>query len=491
MDQINQILAQYPWLQQWYVVAIAAAVLGWLLCNLTSVRALKRDVAALRSEAETHRTMAEEAARARSTLDVECARLQERAGHADHYKDRLDETNDVLREAEQQIAGLSSELKAERANHAARMEELRGAQEALEKRFDELARKALDGNAERFLTSVTERFEKHKQAADADLGARQKGIETLLAPIRENLTKFEAQTREIEKAREGAYRTVTEQVGKLHEEQRRLTKETNRLVTALREPKTRGNWGEFQLRQVVEMAGMIDHVDFHMEQSVEVDGQRQRPDATVNLPGGKRIVIDAKTPLDAFLTAAGMDDGPEKAASLAHHARQLRVQMQGLAKKSYFDVIAGSPDFVVMFIPGEAFYSAALSEDPTLFEDAIRNKVIVATPTTLIALLKSVAYGWQQERMSENAQRATDLAQELYKRLSTLGKHLDKLGRSISNSVRDYNTIVGTVESRVLVTAKQFEGMSIAPQGDSVPEIPLIESDIRQLDARKFSDLDD
>jgi len=488
MDQINEIIVQYPWLREWYVIAFAALTLGWLLRGVLSIGTLKRNVAALRDEADLHRNAAEESARARAALDVDYARMQERAGHAEHYKDRLDETNDVLREAEQQIARLDSELTSERNNHAARMEELRGAQEALEKRFDELARKALDGNAERFLTSVTERFEKHKQAADADLGARQKGIETLLQPIRENLTKFEAQNREIEKAREGAYRTVTEQVSKLHEEQRRLTTETNRLVTALRAPKTRGNWGEFQLRQVVEMAGMVDHVDFHMEKSVEVDGIRQRPDATVNLPGGKRIVIDAKTPLDAFLTAAGMDDGPAKSASLAHHARQLRVQMQGLAKKSYFDAIAGSPDFVVMFIPGEAFYSAALSEDPTLFEDAIRNKVIVATPTTLIALLKSVAYGWQQERMSENAQRATDLAQELYKRLSTLGKHLDKLGKSLSNSVRDYNSIVGTVETRVLVTAKQFEGMSIAPQGDTIAEIPLVDAEIRQLDQRKYAD---
>lgn len=243
MDQITEIIVQYPWLREWYVIALAALTLGWLLRGVLSIGTLKRNVAALRGEADLHRNAAEESARARAALDVDYARMQERAGHAEHYKDRLDETNDVLREAEQQIARLDSELTSERNNHAARMEELRGAQDALEKRFDELARKALDGNAERFLTSVTERFEKHKQAADADLGARQKGIETLLQPIRENLTKFEAQNREIEKAREGAYRTVTEQVSKLHEEQRRLTTETNRLVTALRAPKTRGNWG--------------------------------------------------------------------------------------------------------------------------------------------------------------------------------------------------------------------------------------------------------
>lgn len=488
MDQIHEMLAQYPVVQEWYVIALTALILGWLLRGLFSIGALRREITNLHVDAESHRAAAQAAAYAQAQQQTELARMQERASLAQDYKDRLLDTTDELRDAERLIATLNSELKSEKQNHLARVEELRGAQEMLERRFDELARKALDGNAERFLTSVTERFEKHKQAADADLGARQKGIETLLGPIRENLTKFERQTQELEKAREGAYQQIRQQVVSLAQGQEKLTSETHRLVTALRAPKTRGNWGEFQLRQVVEMAGMVDHVDFHMEKSVNVDGQRQRPDATINMPGGKKLVIDAKTSLDAYLTAAGMDDGPEKQATLGHHARQLRTQMKGLAAKSYFDAIAGSPDFVIMFIPGEAFYSAALSEDPSLFEDAIANKVIIATPTTLIALMKSVAYGWQQDRMSENAQAATDLARELYKRLSGLAGKLEKLGSSISNTVRDYNGTIATVETRVLSQARKFETLSIAPQGETLVDLPIVDTEVRALDGRKYAD---
>ncbi|WP_162844931.1 DNA recombination protein RmuC [Pontivivens insulae] len=483
MDQIAALLAQYPILTEWWVIALLALALGWMLRGIATVRALRAQITQLHAESAAHRDAAATEAAARQTQQIELAQMTERAALAEDYRDRLNEREEALADAQQTVAALSASLKSERENHTARVEELRGAQKMLETQFDTLARKALDGNADRFLNAVTERFEKHKQAADADLGKRQADISTLLQPIKENLGKFEAQTRELEKARENAYATIRQQVTSLAEGQARLTSETNRLVTALRAPKTRGNWGEFQLRQVVEMAGMVDHVDFHMEQSVATDKGRLRPDATVNLPGGKRIVIDAKTPLDAFLTAAGLEDGPDKAASLAHHARQLRAQMKGLAQKSYFDVVAGSPDFVVMFIPGEAFYSAALSEDPTLFEDAIRSKVIVATPTTLIALLKSVAYGWQQERMSENAQAATDLAQELYKRLSGLGEKLEKLGKSISNTVRDYNATVATTEARVLPQARKFEGLSIAPSGDQIGTLDPLDADVRQLTA--------
>ncbi|QPH54153.1 DNA recombination protein RmuC [Pontivivens ytuae] len=486
-QQIEDILASYPILAEWWVAALAALILGWLLRGLISVRTLRREAAEIRAAADAHREAAAEEAALRTARETELARMEERAALAEDYKDRLDETTDVLRAAETTAARLEAALKSERENHAARLEELRGAQKTLEQSFDQLARRALDTNAERFLNTVTERFEKHKEAADADLGKRQADINQLLQPIRDNLTKFEAQTREMEKARESAYATIRQQVTTLAEGQQRLTSETHRLVTALRAPKTRGNWGEFQLRQVVEMAGMVDHVDFHMEKAVEIAGDQRRPDATVNLPGGKRIVIDAKTPLDAFLTAAGMEDGPEKTAALDHHARQLRTQMKGLAQKSYFDAVAGSPDFVVMFIPGEAFYSAALSADPTLFEDAIRNKVIVATPTTLIALLKSVAYGWQQERMSENAQKATDLAQELYKRFGTLGDRLEKLGKSISNTVRDYNQTVATAETRVLPQARKFEGLSIAPHGDRIAEVTPLDAEVRQITANELN----
>ncbi|MEL6584657.1 MAG: DNA recombination protein RmuC [Pseudomonadota bacterium] len=475
-----EILAR-PW-----AVAALGAILGALLVYLGAVRSLKREIAAVSGA----RTATEEELQglraARAAQDVSFAKLEERAAQVDGLEERVDTLNDALIRANEGLARSEATLKSERESHAARLEELHKMREGLQKDFDVLASKALDANNERFLKSVSERFAQHKQRADADLEARQKGIETLLKPIQDSLGKFEHQVGEIEKARAGAYAQITQQVTSLAQSQQHLTSETNRLVTALRAPKTRGNWGEFQLRQVVEMAGMVDHVDFHMEQSVEMDEGRRRPDATVNLPGGKRIVIDAKTSLEAYLTASNMDEGPEKISQMEAHVRQLRTQMKGLAQKSYFEAIAGSPDFVVMFIPGEGFYSTALSLDPTLFEDAIRNKIIIATPTTLVALLKSVAYGWQQERMAENAQEAVEAAQELHKRFATLGDRLERLGKSISNTVRDFNATISTAEARVLPQARKFETMQIAVSGTEIVQTEKLDVDVKTLSAPEF-----
>lgn len=476
--QIWQIFLATPW-----ALFAAGMVLGVLVVMLFTVRGLRRDVAGAVQELAALRA-------ARGEQDIALARLEGRAAQAEALEARNAGLTADLIDANEELAGVRAQLTTERDTHTAKLEGLNTAHAEIERKFGDLATRALDANNDRFLKAVSERFTQHKQTADHDLKARQERIETMLKPIHDSLGKFENQVGEIEKAREGAYHAIRQQVTTLAEGQHMLREETHRLVTALRAPKTRGNWGEFQLRQVVEMAGMIDHVDFHMEQSVDTEDGRLRPDATVNLPGGKRIVIDAKTPLDAYLTAAGMDDGPERRAQMTAHARQLRVQMTGLAKKSYFDVVAGSPDFVVMFIPGEAFYSQALSEDPTLFEDAIRNKVIVATPTTLIALLKSVAYGWQQERMSASAQEAVELAQELYKRFGTLGDRLEKLGKSLSNTVRDYNSTIATAESRILPQARKFEGMAIAHRGDSIADVSPLDVDVREITAPELRDHD-
>ncbi|MBB5516103.1 DNA recombination protein RmuC [Rubricella aquisinus] len=476
--QLWQTLLVTPW-----ALFAGGLVFGCVLLMLLVVRGLRREVAVAATELAALRAV-------RAEQDVALARLEERAAQAETLEARNADLSADLIDANEALAATRAQLTTERETHAAKLEGLTTAQAEIERKFGELATRALDANNDRFLKAVSERFTQHKQTADHDLKARQERIETMLKPIHDSLGKFENRVGEIEKAREGAYHAIRQQVTTLAEGQIRLQQETNRLVTALRAPKTRGNWGEFQLRQVVEMAGMIDHVDFHMEQSVTTEEGRLRPDATVNLPGGKRIVIDAKTPLDAYLTAAGMEDGPERAAQMDGHARQLRTQMQGLAKKSYFDVIAGSPDFVVMFIPGEAFYSQALSNDPTLFEDAIRNKVIIATPTTLIALLKSVAYGWQQERMSASAQEAVLLAQELYKRFGILGERLEKLGKSLSNTVRDYNSTIATAESRILPQARKFEGMAIAHRGDSIPDVSPLDVDVREIAAPELRDHD-
>ncbi|WP_316012952.1 DNA recombination protein RmuC [Roseobacter sp. HKCCA0434] len=487
MDELllraQALTAQYTWLTAWWMIAAVALLLGWLLRGLVSVRRLRRSVATLRQEVDGHRAAAEEAATARQAQATDFARLQERAAYLDTLSAKVDALDEARRTAESRAASLAAALTAERDNHAARLAEL-------DQRFDGLARKVLEGNSQRFLATVTERFATHKETADADLAARQQGIEALLQPIRENLARFERQTQEMEKAREGAYHQIRQQVATLAEGQHRLTSETQRLVTALRRPKTRGNWGEFQLRQVVEMAGMVDHVDFHMERAIEVDGQSRRPDAIVRLPGDKRIVIDVKTNLEAYLDAIEMEEGAEKDAVLANHARQLRDQMKALSQKAYFEAVAGSPDFVVLFVPGEAFYSAALTSDPALIEDALARNVLIASPTTLIALLKSASYGWQQERMGASAQAAIDNAQELYNRFSVLGDKLGKLGKSISNTVRDYNATIGSAERNLLPQARKFEALSIAPAGKSIEPLDMLETEVREITAAELRDGD-
>ena len=473
----------------WATIALGMAVASILITTFITW-GLRREIADLGHNAKDAEQELAQLRSARAEQDIAYATLTGRAEQVERLEERVDQLNEALIAANDGLSRAQATLKTERETNAARLEELRQMREVLQKDFDALASRALDANNERFLNSVTERFAQHKQAADQDLHQRQERIETMLKPIHESLGKFETKVGEIEKAREGAYAQIREQVAGLAQSQLRLTSETNRLVTALRAPKIRGNWGEFQLKQVVEMAGMVDHVDFHMEQSVETDDGRQRPDATVNLPGGKRIVIDAKTSLEAYLTALETENETERARQMEGHARQLRTQMRGLGQKSYFDTIAGSPDFVVMFIPGEAFYSTALSIDPTLFEDAIRNKIIIATPTTLIALLKSVAYGWQQEAMAANAKDAVALAQELHKRFATLGERLEKLGKSISNTVRDFNSTVATAESRILPQARKFETLQIAKSGERIGDVAGVDADVKPLNSPELTPRD-
>ena len=304
--------------------------------------------------------------------------------------------------------------------------------------------------------------------------------QSTLAPVRESLDKVDSKIQEIEKARTGAYATLTEQVRSLLETQSQLRAETGNLVTALRTPNVRGRWGEIQLQRVVEMAGMLDRCDFFSQTSITSEDGRLRPDLLVRLPAGKTIVVDAKTPLDAYLRAIESPAGDPK-TRFAAHARQVRTQMSNLARKSYWEQFDQAPEFAVLFLPGECFFSAALESDPALIEFGVEQNIILATPTTLIALLRAVAYGWRQENLARNAAEISALGKELFKRLSDMGDHWNKVGTSLARAVESYNNAVGSLESRVMVSARKFTDLKTAPLGVEIAELEPVDKNVRAV----------
>lgn len=447
------------------VLLTGAALLVWLAMALAIQAPLRRR--ARRAEAATEAcaaALARAEAAAERIPSLEAALEAERRGAS---------------EARAAAAALSSRLEVERREAERRLADLRRMEEAAQRTFDALAHKALDGAQSRFLDLAAERFRAQRASAEADLAARQTAIENLVKPVGETLARFETRVGDIEKAREGAYAAVAEQVRALGESQSRLRDETARLVQALRAPKTRGNWGELQLRRVFEVAGMTEHVDYSTEVSTETSEGLRRPDAVIRLPGGRALVVDAKTPLDAYLAALEASDDAAREAALTRHARQFRERVRELSSKAYWSLFDDAPDFVVMFVPGEAFWSVAMERDPRLFEDAIEARVVVASPTTLVALAKSVAYGWRQEALAQDAREIATAARDLYDRLGVFGEHFAKVGRAIEHAARSYNGAVGSMEGRVLPTLRRFEALKVKPAGAEAAKPSLLEVEPR------------
>jgi DNA recombination protein RmuC len=342
--------------------------------------------------------------------------------------------------------------------------------------FRALSADALARSGEQLLQLAEARFGQAQARGAAELDQRRQAVEHLVAPLKDTLARVEGQLRQLEQARVAAYTSLTEQVSFVRDTSEKLRTQTMALVSALRAPQARGRWGEMQLRRVVEIAGMVERCDFDEQMSAETTDGRQRPDMIVRLAGGKNVVVDAKVSLAAYLEAAETSDDTTQRQRLAAHARHLRAHVDALAAKSYWAAFQPAPEFVVLFVPGEAFLAPALEHDPTLLEHAMGRRVVIATPTTLITMLRTVAYSWQQAALADSAREVFELGRELYQRLSKLGEHVDKLGRTIGRVVSDYNTAVGSLEGRVLVTARRLNDLEVVdadlPAPRTVDEVP-------------------
>ena len=431
-------------------------------------------ISTLHRETEARAAAVERASRV-SILERE---IEDKEGE----RDSLSEQISSLRATNKELETL---LEEERKSAQEKLSLLEAATGQLSEAFQALSADALKSNNQAFLELAGETLQRFQTEARGDLEQRQKAVENLVAPIEETLKEYNKQIQAIENTRREDYGNLSQQVQSLLVSEQKLQAETGNLVKALRNPQVRGRWGELTLRRVVELAGMAEHCDFAEQPSVDTETGRLRPDMVIRLPAGKNIVIDSKTPLQAYLNALEAPNDELRQAHLQAHAGHVRGHLQKLSSKSYWEQFEPSPEFVVLFIPGESFYSAALEQDPQLFEEGINQRVILATPATLIALLRAVAYGWRQEKVAQSAQAISELGKSLYERLATLTGHFENLGTSLADSIRFYNNAIGSLETRVLAAARKFRDLGISAP-DEISELSPVDKTPREIQSAEL-----
>ncbi|HSG11986.1 MAG TPA: DNA recombination protein RmuC [Gammaproteobacteria bacterium] len=384
-------------------------------------------------------------------------------------------------------AKLEISLELERKATDVQYQSMQQMNKQLKDSFNALASEALQSNNSQFLRLAKENLEQFHIKAEGELEKREKAVENMVKPIREALDKTESQVRKMENERLQAHGALTRHLETMAESHRTLQNETRNLVQALRRPEVRGQWGELTLKRLAELAGMVEHCDFTEQDTVKTDAGNRRPDMVIRMPDRREIVVDAKTPLDAYLSAVESSSDDERKNHLTRHARNVRSRIKELSAKAYWEQLKYSPEFVVLFIPGDQFLSAALEIDHSLIEDALAQNVILATPTSLVALLRAIAYGWRQEVLAENADIIREIGQEMFTRLTTFAEHLAKLGRSLDNSVSAYNKAVSSYDSRVLPGARKFTELGISTKKEP-PKLEQVERMARQVESREDND---
>jgi DNA recombination protein RmuC len=453
---------------EWVLLAAGLMVGGLVGWFWASARA-GSGVATLKLEAEGRIKAAESSA---GELRAQVGQLQQAAG----------QLQEKLRAESELKATAEARLKEAQASMDDQKRLLEEARQKLADTFNALAAEALKSNNQAFIALARSTFETIQAQAKGDLETRQKAVEGLVNPLREALNRYEKQILEMEKTRQSAYGALDEHLRTLAAANQQLQKETGSLVTALRTPQVRGRWGEMTLRRVAELAGMSEHCDFTEQETLTGGTGRQRPDMIVNLPGDRRIAVDAKVPLQAFLDASSAATEELRREQLARHGQYVRAHMNQLAARNYWEQFEAAPEMVVLFLPGESFFAAALEQDRTLIEDGMEKRVVLATPTTLIALLRAVAYGWRQEQVARNAQEISELGRQLYDRIRTFVGHFEGVGSALHRSIENYNKAVGSLDSRVLPSARRFKELGAAP-GDEITDVEPVDETPRALAA--------